>query len=99
MPRPYDANLIQRAKRGVILAVALIAGVFAALRPFANVTDPAIETLDKVICPFYLLAPVFNEIPGLRDGPFFITAITVNALLYAAAAWKITAIWVVRSRK
>ena len=98
MPRLYGANVIGRAKRVMILLAALIAGVFAALHPFANVTDPAIETLDQVICPFYLLAPAFAEIPGWRDGPFFSMAIAVNSLLYVFVAWKVMAVWAARSQ-
>src|SRR5258706_10475136 len=99
MPRSYSANVIGRAKRVMILLAALVAGVFAALHPFANVTDPAIETLDKVICPFYLLAPAFAEIPAWRDGPFFSMAIAVNSLLFVFAALKIMAVLASRSQE
>jgi len=62
------------------------------LRPFANVTDPAIGPFDQVICPFFLLAPLVADKPQWRDAPFFTLAIVTNALLYGFVAWKVVGI-------
>jgi hypothetical protein len=75
--------------RAVVTLIALLMGILAALHPFAKVTDPALGPVDMVICPFYLLAPI---LAGMGDAPFFISAITVNALLYALVAWKVVGV-------
>jgi hypothetical protein len=83
---------LRSASRVVVTLIALLMGVIAALHPFARVTDPAIGSFDKVICPFFLLAPLFVDSPQWRDAPFFILAVASNALLYAFGAWKITGV-------
>jgi len=51
--------------------------------------NPAIEQADKALCPFFLLAPIIADLPRWRGAPFFISATTLNALLYAFAAWNV----------
>jgi hypothetical protein len=66
----------------IIILVASLLGALAGLHPFANVTDPAINTFDEVICPFFLFAPLVADKPQWRDAPFFTFAIMSNAILY-----------------
>ena len=80
---------LRSSSRVGIAAIALLLGALAALHPFANVTDPAIESFDKLICPFFLLAPIVAEMPAWRGTPFFVSAIALNALLYAFAVRKV----------
>jgi hypothetical protein len=79
-------------KNLLFLITSFVVGVLAAMRPFWNVGDPAIEAVDKFICPFYNLAPVFPNVPGSGDDLFFRLAYVSNGLLYvivasAVAAW------------
>jgi len=81
------------ARRAAPTLLALFLGSLAAVHPFARITDPAVDTFDKVICPVYWLAPLVANRPQWRDAPFFSIAILSNALLYSLIAWKVTGVF------
>lgn len=72
--------------RIAILIISALLGTLAALHPFAS-TDPAIDPIDKIICPFYVLTPL---IPVLSEGVFVAVAVVSNLLLYSLIAWVVT---------
>ena len=74
-------------RRKFVALVCFIVGVLAASRPFWNVGDPAVEPIDKLLAPFYNLAPLFPNVPGTGDALFIWFVYAANGILYGLVAW------------
>jgi hypothetical protein len=71
-----------------LTAVAMITGALLALRPLilASSIDPAVETIDLITCPIYLIGRLLPPMADFGSISFLITAVVINAALYGVLA-------------